>query len=315
VFFATVTNKHGGDADPVDVRFVLSNNTYISSSDPVIGVGRTHLIPGYGSEMVLETGTTPTLTPGMYYFGWIVDYDGELPELSEDNKGYNPVQIQLQAPLVEITDLRFIAKKVAEWTATADTAHYRLYEGTSSTLPLLRDMSLDSCQFDSVTSPISSDFARVPPPGEFYWYLVQAEGDGPIMPSSFGPRSLDSIGWCGTSCGHSKCEVGAVVDPVCDTCVAAVCDYDSYCCDTMWDSLCVQHVRTVCNSLACSESAGTCDHTVCTEGTVLVPGCDEPPVSPSCVEAVCSHDSYCCATAWDEVCVGEVDDYCGATCE
>jgi hypothetical protein len=176
-------------------------------------------------------------------------------------------------------------------------------------------MSLDSCQFDLVTSPTSSDFARVPPPGEFYWYLVQAESNGPIMPSSQGPRSLDPTGECGASCGHSKCEVGDVVNPVCDTCVAAVCDYDSYCCDTMWDSLCVQHVRTVCNSLACDESAGTCDHTVCSEGGLLVPGCDDPPVSPSCVSEICSYDSFCCSNAWDSLCVDQVDDRCGATCE
>ena len=165
------------------------------------------------------------------------------------------------------------------------------------------------------SSASSTDFARTPPQGELYWYLVQAENDGPIANSSFGPRSVDAIGWCGTSCEHSKCEIGDVVDPICDTCVGAVCAFDSYCCDTMWDSLCVQLVRTVCNSLVCDESAGTCDHPVCTEGAALVSGCDDPPVSPSCVTAICDFDSYCCTNLWDDVCVGWVDNFCGATCE
>lgn len=315
IFFATVTNKYGGDADPVDVRLVLSTNTDITQYDPIIGVGRTNLIPGNDSEMVLETGTLPTLAPGMYYFGWLVDFGEELPEIDEANTGYLPVQFQVQASLVEIDDLRFSDKTTAIWTPTADTAYYWLHEGTSTTLPLLRTNAVESCRLDVASAATSTDFARTPPPGELHWYLVQAENDGPIANSSYGSRSVDSIGVCGTSCAHSKCEIGDVVDPICDTCVGAVCDYDSYCCNTTWDSLCVQHVRTVCNSLTCDESAGTCDHPVCTEGTALVSGCDDPPVSPSCVTAICDFDSYCCTNLWDDVCVGWVDNYCGATCE
>jgi len=314
LFFATVTDKFGGDADPVNVRFVLSTDTLITKYDPIIGVGRTNTIPGYGSEMVLESGTVPTIYPGMYYFGWLVDFDDELSEVSELNTGHGPVQVHVQAALVEIDDLRFSDKTTAVWSPTADTEYYWLYEGTSSTLPLLRQPAMESCRLDVAPGATSTDFARTPPAGELYWYLVQAENDGPFADSSFGPRSVDPIGWCGTSCAHSKCEIGDVVDPICDTCVAAVCAYDSYCCDTMWDSLCVQHVRTVCNSLACDESAGTCDHPVCTEGTLLVPGCDEPPVSPSCVTAICDFDFYCCTNQWDDVCVGWVDNFCGATC-
>jgi hypothetical protein len=126
---------------------------------------------------------------------------------------------------------------------------------------------------------------------------------------------MDSTGVCGAGCGHPKCEVGAVLDPVCDRCVGLVCDYDAYCCETYWDQLCVQHVRTVCSSLTCDESAGACDHPVCIEGAALVSGCDDPPVSPSCVAAICAADPYCCNNQWDDICVGWVDNYCGANCD
>ena len=115
-------------------------------------------------------------------------------------------------------------------------------------------------------------------------------------------------------CAHSRCDGGGMLDPNCDTCVAAVCAADSYCCDTAWDSLCVEEVRTICGNHTCAESAGTCAHTVCREGTLLASGCDDPPVSPSCVTDICAVDSYCCSTAWDYICVGEVSTICGGNC-
>ncbi len=314
-FFASIENETGGDAAPVDVQFYLSPNDTITTGDTLLAEMRTDPIPGHGSDLLIDNRPLPALTPGSYYFGWIIDSGNELDELDESNTGSVQVTIQVQAPLTEITDLTFTSRTTATWSATADTASYWLHEGTSSTLPRLLDGTLDSCRFDIVTTPISTNFGRTPQPGDFHWYLVQGESDGPLVPASSGPRSLDSIGECGSSCTHPKCESGDVLDPVCDTCVDAVCTADSYCCATAWDTLCIQEVRTVCNSLACPESTGSCDHSACSEGIALTAGCDDPPVAPSCVGAICSADSYCCATSWDAVCVGEVDDYCGATCE
>jgi len=67
-------------------------------------------------------------------------------------------------------------------------------------------------------------------------------------------------------------------------CEEAICAADAYCCDTSWDGACVQEVRTVCSSLICDESAGSCAHPVCSTGSALVAGCDDPPVSPSCAD-------------------------------
>jgi hypothetical protein len=70
---------------------------------------------------------------------------------------------------------------------------------------------------------------------------------------------------------------------------------DAFCCNTAWDSTCVQEVQTVANSPACA-----CSHGVCTTGAALTDGCS--PVATS----VCAADPYCCATAWDGICVQEV---------
>ncbi len=52
---------------------------------------------------------------------------------------------------------------------------------------------------------------------------------------------------------------------------------------------------------------GSCAHGVCNQGAAL--NCKD-----SCVAKVCAQDSYCCDTAWDDVCVGEVAKYCGNVC-
>jgi hypothetical protein len=72
-------------------------------------------------------------------------------------------------------------------------------------------------------------------------------------------------------------------------------------------------VRTQCGSLACQDSAGACGHTVCATGGALAPGCDNPPMSPSCVTTICAADPFCCSTEWDAVCVGQVS-LCGWNC-
>lgn len=54
--------------------------------------------------------------------------------------------------------------------------------------------------------------------------------------------------------------------------------------------------------------SGTCDHDVCETGTAMDPSCG------ACAAEVCANDSYCCETEWDDMCVGEVDEFCATTC-
>jgi len=44
---------------------------------------------------------------------------------------------------------------------------------------------------------------------------------------------------CGGGCSHSPCDQGGALTDGCDACTSAVCAADAYCCDTEWDSICV----------------------------------------------------------------------------
>jgi subtilase family serine protease len=54
--------------------------------------------------------------------------------------------------------------------------------------------------------------------------------------------------------------------------------------------------------------AGTCKHSACSSGVKLTKGCD------TCATDVCDIDSYCCRVKWDNICVGEAQQYCGGEC-
>ncbi len=53
---------------------------------------------------------------------------------------------------------------------------------------------------------------------------------------------------------------------------------------------------------------GTCAHPICSTGAELDGSCD------TCAGDICAQDSYCCTTAWDSICVGEVSSICGQSC-
>ena len=117
---------------------------------------------------------------------------------------------------------------------------------------------------------------------------------------------------------------------------SCVCDQDSYCCETDWDSICVDEVEEfgcgVCpgggtttggfTTTGGDESTGG-DATTTSGGTStggdggeeccsahLGLGCDDESVET----CVCDLDAYCCDTAWDSLCVSEVEDFGCGTC-
>lgn len=89
------------------------------------------------------------------------------------------------------------------------------------------------------------------------------------------------------SCGVPDATPGCGVD-----CCNRVCMDDPFCCLTAWDEICVDEAESMC-FLACTLSAGSCS------ATHPTPGCNLKP----CCQAVCSDDSFCCDTEWDEFCV------------
>ena len=102
------------------------------------------------------------------------------------------------------------------------------------------------------------------------------------------------------SCDHDAGEAGTALDPSCDDCAATVCAFDTYCCDTEWDDLCVQEGMENCGSSSC--------HDPCAIGEKMGAECG------SCEGDVCALDAFCCDTSWDATCVSEAESECGLTC-
>jgi hypothetical protein len=86
------------------------------------------------------------------------------------------------------------------------------------------------------------------------------------------------------------------------TCCELICNADSYCCDTAWDTICANAANT-----DCSGGGGGGDDCCVANGS---PGCGDA----TCQDAVCSVDSYCCSTNWDSICADEAAQYCPELC-
>jgi hypothetical protein len=114
------------------------------------------------------------------------------------------------------------------------------------------------------------------------------------------------------SCHHDKCTTGSALVSTSSACISSICAVDSFCCTSGWDGFCIQEVRTICGSLTCAESEGSCTHPLCTPGTAQLSGCDSG--TANCAASICATDAYCCTTAWDSICVSEVASICGKNC-
>jgi len=168
------------------------------------------------------------------------------------------------------------------------------------------------------------DDAWVPSSGDMAFYVVRpsnCSGSGSYDTLEAGLAAGRDAGIdaapisCSTSCTRGLCATGPPADAQCDECTTLICENDPYCCNTSWDNVCVYRAQIDCGNLTCSASAGTCTHPLCTEGAPLFAGCDDPPLSPSCTDAICAADPSCCGTAWDATCVEKVDSVCGYTCD
>lgn len=105
---------------------------------------------------------------------------------------------------------------------------------------------------------------------------------------------------CGNSSGNC-CEANdssGCEDPDCE---AAVCKFDSFCCDTVWDESCADQAAETpeCDCVGCGDSsAGDC----CAANES--PYCN----NNACCEAVCAFDPFCCEHQWDSICADEAAD-------
>lgn len=104
---------------------------------------------------------------------------------------------------------------------------------------------------------------------------------------------------------HGCCTGGS---PGCsdEACCKAVCAVDPFCCETLWDNLCVAQAQKLCPGV-CVAPCPNPKHDCCTEGSA---GCADL----ACCEAVCAIDPFCCDYFWDSGCIDFADSTCSASC-
>jgi hypothetical protein len=118
-------------------------------------------------------------------------------------------------------------------------------------------------------------------------------------------------------CGACRADADAGTQPCCtssrgpgcedEDIQACVCASNPYCCHVAWDHKCVQMV----DRLGCDQ---------CAPGPFEGSDCCVSQMSASCGDrstaaCVCAFDPYCCETAWDEICVAQVEAYDCGTCD
>jgi hypothetical protein len=112
----------------------------------------------------------------------------------------------------------------------------------------------------------------------------------------------------GSTCTNSQCACSGGMTLCTGTCVDTTSDMNN--CGTC-GKVCTG--GTTCMNSTCQASTsgtppqGNCSHDLCTSFLgALNPGCDPK----GCVTSVCTSDSFCCDTEWDDICVSEVATYC-----
>lgn len=178
------------------------------------------------------------------------------------------------------------------------------------------DPSGDSGGGDDQPPDPSTDGGSDPSAGETGAGETGVGDDGGESDDPTDPSAGDEGGGVGDCCGaHAGTGCSA---PTVESCV---CAEDSYCCDTAWDDICAGEVDSLgcgdCGGGGGTDDGGTTDGGGTTDDGGVSDGggggdCCTATAEPGCADAtiescVCAEDNYCCATAWDDICVGEVD--------
>lgn len=101
----------------------------------------------------------------------------------------------------------------------------------------------------------------------------------------------------GSSDGYCDVAQGSAGFPSDPTCQNAICSADPFCCNNQWDGICADAAEEepLCGGCLSPENAMYCDE---------VQGFAGFPLFPTCENAVCSQDAFCCNNTWDGICVG-----------
>jgi hypothetical protein len=116
---------------------------------------------------------------------------------------------------------------------------------------------------------------------------------------------------CGGSCGscasgQTCSSSGTCVAGCTPSCGGKTCGSDG--CGGSCGTCATGSTCSATGTCVSSGGGGSCSHPICSSGGHLTSGCDP------CATKICAADSYCCSTAWDSICVGEVSSICGQSC-
>lgn len=136
----------------------------------------------------------------------------------------------------------------------------------------------------------------------------------------------EDCGWCNPECGDGICD--ADYGEECywcpedcgdcpDECGDGFCSWNEDCNSCPWDcgpcpdqcgdGYCDSYYGETCST--CPTDCGTCGGYGCCD-LHDEPGCSDPDV----MSCTCQMDPYCCEQMWDNICVDEAQQYCGADC-
>ena len=167
----------------------------------------------------------------------------------------------------------------------------------------------DACGYDETCVSCPEDCGACPAPC----------GDGTCGATESCQLCPSDCGPCGGDCCDANLTPGCELPQV----SWCTCVLDPFCCEGLWDAVCVEVAQTACaapcdvcgdaacagdeDCTTCAEDCGACEGKCC--GGNGSPGCEDPAVT----DCVCDGDPYCCLVEWDATC-GELAGACGVVC-
>ncbi len=103
------------------------------------------------------------------------------------------------------TRARWLSKNFLIWDVAQNVTEYAVLRGTPADLPSLLTSASDSCNAEGGPGQGAAGLFSEPPPGSFFWYLVQGrnnngEETGPVAPARIAgtdtPRTVNETGYC-----------------------------------------------------------------------------------------------------------------------
>ena len=164
-----------------DVRWYLSTNSTITTSDTVLSTNSGAWISGPGSLTFTKNLTIPASTsPGTYWIGLIVDYNNLVAESNEGNNALaQPRSVTISCPSqgapsgVNATDGTYTDKVQISWNSVSGATQYLVYRNTTSS-------SAGASTISSWQSSTSFNDTTATPEVTYYYWVKARNGCGNI---------------------------------------------------------------------------------------------------------------------------------------